>query len=133
MPEIDTALMLKPYQQEFHINRYNALRQQRHHDSALHHIQEALDIWPDEPTIRIDYMYGLYQTGKLEQALAVADSLLTEDSRAAHAYALKGMVAERTGSLAEAARFYQQFLEIAPLDPDAQAVRRRLDAIKSRL
>ncbi|MBD3333702.1 hypothetical protein GF356_12705, partial [candidate division GN15 bacterium] len=57
-PEIDTCLMLQPYRQEFHINRYTALRQQRKHDSALMYIQRALELWPDETSIRVDHMYG---------------------------------------------------------------------------
>ncbi|MBD3332032.1 tetratricopeptide repeat protein [candidate division GN15 bacterium] len=72
-------------------------------------------------------------TGKVQQALTAADSLLADDSKAAHPYALKGMVAEQAGNLEQAARHYQQFLELAPLDPDAEVVRHRLDRIKSRL
>jgi hypothetical protein len=132
-PEIDTCLMLQPNRQEFHIHRYSALRQQRQHDSALAYIEKALDLWPLEPTIRVDYMYALFHVGRYPEAAAYADSLLAEDSRAAHAHALKGMVSERTGNLADAARSYQEFLRLAPLDPDAETVRRRLDKIKSRL
>lgn len=132
-PQLDTALMLAPYQREPLVARYEYFRNVGQLDSALVSLDYALEYFPADTFIRTDQMLLELRAGDYRAADSLADDRLAQDSLHAHAWYVKGVLADRAGQVSQAIGGYRRFLEIGPADPDTNRVRRRMETLEMAL
>jgi len=81
----------------------------------------------------IDRMLLVQASGDAVRADSLANMLLSEDSTLAHPYWVKGRIEEQKGNLQAALEHYKRFAILAPDDPDAPMVMRKLDELRQKL
>jgi Tfp pilus assembly protein PilF len=72
----------------------------------------------------------LFQEGRTDEALAIAENAMASDPESVTALALKGMVEERRGRLAEALECYERIVE---LHPDSTLDKIKLNQLRNAL
>lgn len=72
----------------------------------------------------------LFQEGKTDEALAIAETAMASDPESVTALALKGMVEERRGKVAEALECYERIVE---LHPDSTLDKIKLNQLRNAL
>ncbi len=132
-PQIDSALLLEPYNREALVLRYEYYRTLGKPDSALDALEYARRYFPADTFIMTDRMLLTLRTGDYRMADSLATDRLTQDSLHAHAWYVKGVLADRAGLVTDAIYFYGRFLDIGPADPDTTRVRRRMETLKTAL
>jgi len=132
-PQLDTALMLAPYDRAARINQYAWYRDTGDNRRALEAVQATAKLYPSDSEIQTDLMLLHYRNGHVDTALAMADSLLAVDSTLAYPYAVRGFVADRAGRLQQAIDNYEKFANLAPDDPETPELRKRSNALYLKL
>lgn len=132
-PQIDTALMLEPFNREPLVLQYEYYRNLGRVDSALYALEFARDYFPADTFIATDHMLLRLRAGEYAVADSLAEDRLSRDSAHAHAWYVKGVLADRAGKVTPAINYYNRFLEIGPADPDTVRVRRRMETLKMAL
>lgn len=98
-------------------------------DLAAAAYREALRVNPGLSAARFNLALLYQRSGDVDQARALLDALLREEPDYAQAhYALGVLLADQPGERNQAAVHYRRFLELAPNDRSAPAVRRWLEA-----
>ncbi len=128
-PQIDTALMLEPYDQRHHMNLYRYYRETSRPVQALQTVRRAASLFPSNLEIKTDHMLINYRTGHVAVADSLAHELLQIDSTLPYPYLVQGYLTERRGALTEAVSYYDTFLNLAPPDPDTTVIRQRRDTL----
>lgn len=126
LPQIDTALMLEPFERQHQINRYECYRDLGNYDEALSACQRGLELYPADTFMTTDLMILNFRAGNYRTADSVADALIAARPRHAYAHFIKGALADRAGNRRDAVRFYQLFMDLAKNDPDVPRVRARI-------
>lgn len=127
--EIDTLLMLEPYNKKHHLNLNKYYLTTRDYQNALAASEKALGIFNDDKDLLIDRLTAYYGTGQIGKTDSLARELIRIDSNLAEPYMFKGLALEHGGNKQFAAREYEKFLKLAPESPDAPEIRKRLNAI----
>jgi tetratricopeptide (TPR) repeat protein len=95
-----------------------ALWQRSAKDDALLQAEEALRLAGDDPAIAVQAGQMNLAMGRMDEALRLANFALNSNPRFAAAWALRGRVAARTGSLDDALADFHRSLSHAPGDPE---------------
>jgi tetratricopeptide (TPR) repeat protein len=128
-PQLDTALMLEPYNPTNFINMYSLYRNAGQMTQALELVRRAAVMFPHNRTIQTDRMLVNYRAGNRELAETLADSLLAVDSTNAFPYVVKGFMAERAGNIQAAIDYYENFADLAPEEPETPEIRKRANEL----
>ncbi len=126
-PQIDTCLLLDPYNKEYLQNLYRYYRDIQNYPQALLHIQNTLKLYPHDNDIKTDLMIVYYRSGALQTADSLAQALLKEDSSLAYPYLIRGFLAELQKDTTTAIALYKKFISLAPNDPDTPKIQERLN------
>jgi tetratricopeptide (TPR) repeat protein len=129
--QIDTALMLEPYERQHQINRYECYRDLGNYDEALAACRRGLELYPADTFMTTDLMILNYRAGNYRTADSVAEALIAARPRHAYAHFIKGALADRAGNRQAAVKAYQLFLEMATTDPDIPRVLERIRELTS--
>lgn len=125
--EIDTLLMLEPYNKKHFHALFNYFYNQRSYLQALEIADNSLKIFPDDKKLLVDKMTALFYT----RDDAVADSLAREiiriDSLLPYPYMFRGLIMEQRKNFAGAIRNYRKFIKLLPDSPDTPAIRKKLN------
>lgn len=132
-PHIDTCLMLQPYEKKHLINLYSYYRDIQDWENAVKEVAAAESIFPGDPEIRTDRMLILYRVRDYVAARVMADELLAQDSLLPFPYLVRGLLEEHDKNAPRAIPFYERFLKLAPKEPEAATIQRRLDSLKAAL
>ncbi|MBD3403099.1 hypothetical protein GF420_09410 [candidate division GN15 bacterium] len=132
-PQIDSALMLAPYGREPLVLNYEYYRTLGQPARALAELEDAAEYYPADTLIITDRMLLTYQAGDFDAADSMATHLIERDSTHAHAWFVKGVLADRAGLVSKAIDYYERFLNNEPSDPDTLRVQRRVENLKMAL
>lgn len=125
--EIDTLLMLEPYNKKHFHALFNYFYNQRSYLQALETADNSLKIFPDDKKLLVDKMTALFYT----RDDAVADSLAREiiriDSLLPYPYMFRGLIMEQRKNFAGAIRNYRKYIKLLPDSPDTPAIRKKLN------
>ena len=123
--------MLAPYEREPLVARYEYYRNIGRIDSSLAALEYARRFFPADTFMLTDEMLLTLRSENLRAADSLANVRLANDSSHAHAWYVKGVLADRAGLVTDAIYGYRRFLELGPNDPDTIRVRRRMETLES--
>lgn len=127
-PQIDTCLMLQPYEPSHHINLYRYYQGAGRSSEVERCIAESLELFPKNATILIDQMILYQRSGRPHAADSLADMIIKIDSSEAFPYAIKGLVAEGDDDTANAIKHYEIFIQKSlDTEPELASFRKRLN------
>jgi serine/threonine-protein kinase len=108
------AIALNPGYAEAHHELSMLLMRQKRFDEALREAQLALYLAPTS----VRFLNGVGEVnaygGRLDDALAIADRILTADSSFSGGFYIKGIAFEQMGRLADAEQAWRRCLRVAP-------------------
>jgi tetratricopeptide (TPR) repeat protein len=132
-PALDTAMLLDPYNPVHYTNLYAWYRDQNRFDTALAIMEDASGLFPHNREIRVDLMIVNYRSGRHDIAAALADEIIEKYPEQAYPWVIKGFLAERSGDLANAQKFFERFADMAPDAPETPQIRKRANDIYLKL
>jgi tetratricopeptide (TPR) repeat protein len=121
----DKALNESPRSPAAHFGRATLMRLRNRSQDALVHFRVAVDGWPDNADLRLNYAQALTDAGEHQSALdqlSAATSLRPADPISHY---LAGQVLMTTGRLEEAKQKLERALELSPGSPDIQSALQR--------
>jgi regulator of sirC expression with transglutaminase-like and TPR domain len=83
----------------------------------------------DDVDVLTDLMVMYHDTRDFARADSLADQIIFADSTIPFPYAIKGHIAEVRGQNRQAIRLYEEFIAMAPNDPDTPNIRKRLNEL----
>jgi tetratricopeptide (TPR) repeat protein len=113
-PQIDTCLLLKPYERTHLLLLFQYYRDTRDYVSAHRQLERALGSFPNDTAMHTQEMLLAYLMQDTEKAVSLADSLLVRNPDQAYPYWVKGRVADNSRKFDIAMDFYREFLRRAP-------------------
>ena len=125
--DIDTALMLDPYDKEAHIGLYSYYRETGKFLEAIRSAEQALDIYPGDTAILKGLMIIHHRAGDYRAADSLADELIRDDSTLAYPHLIKAFYADARKGSPAAINYYETFIRFAPDAPETPAIRKRLN------
>ncbi len=132
-PELDTLLMLEPYRREVLMNEYIFWRDQNKLVKAMKAVRYAAAMFPDDKEIITDLMIINQRIGNTAEASRLADSLTAVDSTLPYPYLIYAFQADASKDYRTAVRYYEQFISLAPDEPEVERMRRRLNELADSL
>ncbi len=132
-PELDTALMLEPYNKSYLMAKYSLYRDTRAYDNALGTITHTLKFYPSDSLVLSDYMLVSYRAGDIAKSDSLRRILQERFPNLPYPFFIEGLIAEGRGNLQQAQRAYEKFIAIAPDDPDVPRVRKMLNDVVLKL
>jgi serine/threonine-protein kinase len=130
LADLERSLELDPRCAIAYYNR-GCLRQiEGRFDDAVADFDRMLAIQPDDVSGLVNRGIAHSRAGRQEPALADLTRAITVDPRCSFAYFNRAHVRTLAGDTAGAVADYERFLKLAPDDPDAPEVRRRLKALR---
>lgn len=127
-PQIDTCLMLQPYNPDHHIYLYRYYQATGRSTEVEKGIAELLILFPENTTILTDQMILYQRSARPQEADSLADLILRTDSSLAFPYAIKGLIAEGRYDTANAIRYYEAFVGKSPeTESELPVFRKRLN------
>jgi Tfp pilus assembly protein PilF len=113
------ALNVSPRSPAAHFGMGTLLTQKRQPKEALGHYQTAVEGWPENVDLRLNYGLALVDAGDSEGALRQLDAAAALRASDATAHLLAGKILLTTGQLAEAKHRFEQALALDPNNADA--------------
>lgn len=132
-PQIDTCLMLEPYNKVHLNNLYRYYRDSGNLFKAREVIDRQIALFPRDNEVRTDEMIINYRLGKIKTADSLAELLMATDARLPFPYLIKGFISENSDQASAAIRFYQKFIELGPTELEIPMVEKKLDSLQSLL
>jgi tetratricopeptide (TPR) repeat protein len=129
-PQIDTCLMLEPYNRRHHIHLYSFYRNTGKTADALRTVLNALDLFPGDFEIRTDQMLLNFRGGNVKTADSLAHSLNESDPDLPYPYLVLGMIEEVRKNHRGAIPHFEKFIELAPEVPETPMIQNRLDSLR---
>jgi len=103
-----------------HFGMGTLLTQKRQPKEALGHYQTAVDGWPENVDLRLNYALALVDAGDSPGALKQLDAAATLRATDPTAHLLAGKVLLTTGRVEEARQRFERVLALKPGDDDAR-------------
>ncbi|MEE8575618.1 MAG: hypothetical protein V3T31_00035, partial [candidate division Zixibacteria bacterium] len=125
-PQIDTCLLLEPFNRQYRIHDYEFYRALGAYDQAIVKIQEALQLFPEDQLIMEDLMILSMLSGDPRNADSLAAEILGANPDAVYPYWVRALVFDRSGDTTRAIEMYEKFLEMGPDGPDSVQTLSRL-------
>jgi len=125
--EIDTSLMLEPYNKKHYHTLFNYFYGQRSYLQALDQAEKALEIFPDDKELLVDKMTALFYTRNDAVADSLAREIIRIDSLLPYPYMFRGLIMEQRRNFAGAIRNYQKFIKLLSDSPDTPGIRKKLN------
>ena len=114
------ALNESPRSPAAHFGMGTLLTQKRQPKEALGHYQTAVDGWPENVDLRLNYALALVDAGDSPGALKQLDAAATLRATDPTAHLLAGKVLLTTGRVEEARQRFERVLALKPGDDDAR-------------
>lgn len=130
-PQIDTCLMLNPYDKSTLIQEYAYYRSRGEVAKALNGVEKALKLYPRDSEIRTDQMLLNFRIGNVGLADSLAHSLMVADTSLPFPFLVRALIEDQAGHTDTAVMLYQKFVDMAPDEPEAAVVRHRLDSLQT--
>lgn len=128
-PQIDTCLMLEPYNPDHHIMLYSYYRSLQDLPVALQIAERSAALFPKNKEIATDRMLLTYRTGGVSQALKMADELHATDPSLPFPYLVKAFAEDKSGNLQQALTDYRAFLAKQKDQPETLMVNQRIEQL----
>lgn len=128
-PQIDTALLLEPYNKNNRMLLYGYYRNIEDYYNALIHVDSCLLLYPNDLEIKTDQMIINFRSGNINIADSISNYLLAIDSTMPYPYIIKGFLTENQGNAKGAVAYYNKFLRLEPSDADTTIIRIRRDKL----
>ncbi len=125
--EIDTLLLLQPYNKNHYHTLFNYFYSQRNYLQALETADKSLKIFPEDKKLLVDKMTALFYTRDDTVADSLAREIIRIDSLLPYPYMFRGLIMEQRKNFAGAKRNYQKFIKLLPDSPDTPAIRKKLN------
>ncbi len=129
-PQIDTCLMLEPYNRVHHIHLYSFYRNTGRLPEAIKAVDNAHEIFPTDREIQTDQMLLNFRLGNLETADSLAHHLNRQADDLPFPHLILGMLEDHRQNPEAAIPYFEKFLELAPEEPEAPVIRSRLDSLR---
>ena len=126
-PDIDTCLMMDPFDKSSLTNQYIYYRETGDFARAIELNEEALEWYPTDTTMRLDQMALYYRRGDLVTSERLANQMLSNDSSMAFPWLIKGIAEDAKHNVTTAMKHYQRFIDGAPNDLDVPRARKRIN------
>ena len=125
----DKALNESPRSPAAHFGMGTLLTQKRQPKEALGHYQTAVEGWPENVELRLNYALALVDVGDNERALKQLDAAATLRAADSTADLLAGKVLLTTGRYEEARQRFEHVLVLKPDDEDARTSLAQIDRL----
>ena len=129
--QIDTCLMLDPYDKATLMQEYAYYRGKGEVAKALKGVQDALALYPGDHEILTDKMLLNYRIGNISLADSLANALIVADTSLPFPYLVRGLIEDHDGRTDTAVVLYQKFVDKAPDEPEAAMIQQRLDSLQT--
>lgn len=127
--QIDTCLMLAPYDVEQLKLDYRFYRDIGDYLTGIEQAEHARELYPKEIEIKEDLAILHYRAGNYIIAEAMCDSLIFDNNNRPYPQLVKGFILEIKKDPVKAAQYYQKFLELAPNAGEFNLIQARLDSL----
>jgi tetratricopeptide (TPR) repeat protein len=127
--DIDTALMIDPFDKSSLVNKYVYFRETGDYATAIEQNEFALRWYPNDTTMLMDQIALYYRRGDLITAERLANSALTTNSTLAFPWLIRALAEDSRNNAEVAMRYYQTFIDKAPNDPDVTRARKRINEL----
>ncbi len=128
---IDTCFMLDPYGRDHFRNLYIYYRDQQKYPEAVQTLNRALAIYRGDLDFTVDLMISHYRMADYITADSLCTVVLDKDPKQPYPYLIRGLLAELGQSREMALTNYKKFMELAPEQPEADFVKKRLDSLEA--
>ena len=128
-PEIDTCLLMDPYNRDFLISDYRYYRDDQNVAEAVRRVELALEIYPGDIDMMVDKMIFLYRAGAFDRAEPLAMELVENEPSQAYPWLIKGFIAQQRGNVSAAIECYETFISLAPEEAETPQVRKQLNQL----
>ncbi len=128
-PQIDTCLLLEPYEPEHHRTLYSYYRNLKDGAMAGAAIENARALFPKNKEVATDLMIYTYKSGKVDEALKLADDLIARDNGLPFPYLIRAFAEDKSGNLSAALGDYRAFLAKQKDQPESLMVAQRISQI----
>jgi tetratricopeptide (TPR) repeat protein len=108
----------------------NALMDAQRFADAIIAYQRSLELEPKNADVRVDMGTCYHALGQSEKALEEFGKAIKARPDHANAYRNSGVVSASMGRKAEAIKFLEKYLQMAPAGPDADQIRAELQNLK---
>ncbi len=126
-PEIDTCLMISPYEKDFLKLDYSYYRDLGDFNKAKEKVFDALLIYPNDYDMQTDLAIIYYRLKDIVNADSTAKEVLRQDPSQTYAYLIRGFIAEIKKQPKQAIAFFKEFVRLAPDEPETPDIRKRLN------
>jgi hypothetical protein len=128
---IDTCFMLDPYGRDHFRDLYIYYRDQQKYPEAVQTLNRALAIYKGDLDFTVDLMISHYRMADYITADSLCTVVLNKDPKQPYPYLIRGLLAELGKSRQMALTNYKKFMELAPKQPEAAFVKKRLDSLEA--
>ncbi|HKK21666.1 MAG TPA: hypothetical protein VJ983_09350 [candidate division Zixibacteria bacterium] len=128
-PEIDTCLMINPYDKASLISRYRYYLNINDIPGAITEVKKAIAVYPHDNEMKADLAIYWYRAHDFKTADSLAASLIQTDSTLAYPHLIRGFIAELKNEPRRAIRFYQDFINLAPDAQEVPQIRKKLNSL----
>jgi Tfp pilus assembly protein PilF len=125
----DKALSVSPNSPAAHYGMGTLLTQRHQPKEALGHYQTAVEGWPENVDLRLNYALALVDVGDNQRALKQLDAAATLRAADPTADLLAGKVLLTTGRYEEARQRFERVLVLKPGDEDARTSLVQIDRL----
>ena len=125
--EIDTCLLINPYEKEYLKLDYAYYRDVSNFNLAKEKLLYTLKYYPNDFSIQTDLAIIYYRLKDIVNSEQTASNVIAQDSTQAYAYLIKGFIAEIKQQPSQAITSFKKFVKYAPEEPETPDIRKRLN------
>ena len=127
--EIDSTLLLEPYNKKVNHLLYNYYRDLGDFVAAENQINKLGNFYPYDYDIKTDQAIINYRLKNFITADSIAAFTIAHDSTQAFSYLIRGFIAEINKNPNEAIDNFEKFIKYAPDEPETPSIRKRLNEL----
>jgi len=128
-PEIDTCLMIDPYNIQYLKMDYGFYLNLGNYSKALEAVNRGLAVYHENYDMLTDLAIIQYRMKKFIEADNVAQKVLEKDSSQAYAYLVRGLIADFNKNPQSAIKNLEKFVQLAPNAFETPDIRKRLNIL----
>ncbi len=128
-PEIDSCLMINPYDKACLVSLYRYYLNTNDIPRAIDEVNRVIKIYPHDNELKADLAIYLYRSRDFKAADSLSAELIAQDTTLAYPYLIRGFIAELKNEPRIAIPYYEAFIKKAPDAEETPQIRKKLNKL----